>query len=197
MTRTIYTHGRKAGMPETLATQALQFLAQHPTGAVLTVAGTAVEEDALWYYIERLLPPGSDMVYVPPRMLVRTDPPAAAVRALSVTPEELQGAVNQNPTLFIMHDAANLHPDDFEAVLQVASHPNFRVVVASRPYSEAPSLDLFAQLTYDPEWEHIEWRLDPPEPPRYLPEPDPLPVEPEPEPEPDPNETENPADVDG
>lgn len=203
MSREVATHGRLAAMPVTLATRALQFLTTHPEGQVFAVSGTPYEEEALWYYVERLLPLDSPLSY-------QADGPDAAgtttyrlvdaegrVKARSIAAADVYCGGYHGPVLFIMVDAVNLHPDDFVTVLNKAenltSHADSGIIVASRPDSQGLSLDLFSQLTYDDNWEATEWRLDPPEPARYIPEPEPDPVEPDPDPlpvEPDPVEPE-------
>lgn len=205
MSREVATHGRLAAMPVTLATRALRFLAVHPTGRVFVVSGTPYEEEALWYYVERLLPLDSPLSY-------HADGPDAGgtttyrlvddegrVKAQSIAAADVVSAEGYHgPVLFITIDAVNLHPDDFVSVLNkaetLASHAESGIIVASRPDSQGLSLDLFSQLTYDDGWVATEWRLDPPEPARYIPEPEPDPVEPDPDPdplpvEPDPEET--------
>lgn len=194
MKRTAIVHGRTAGMPETLATRVIQFLTNHSTGLAFTASGTPQEGETLWQYIDRLLPPNSPLAFDVLSRLVDE----SGVRAVGVEPADAAGLEGlHGPVLFIVHDAGNFHPDDFVTVLSAAknltSHVDSEIVVAGRPDTTGGSYDLFAELTYDPEWEVTEWRLDQPGPARYIPAP--LPVEPEgapveTEPEPDPVEPE-------
>lgn len=183
MKRGVIVHGRKAGMPETLATRVIQFLTRYPTGSAFTVSSEPHEDDAVWQYIDRLLPPNSPLAFDVHSRLVDE----SGTRAVSLEPRDVVGLEGlHGPVLFIVNDAGNFHPDDFVTVLNAAkdltSHVDSEIVVAGRPDTTGGSYDLFVELTYDPEWEVTEWRLDPPEPYQYIPEPAPLPVEPEPTP---------------
>lgn len=191
MKRAVIVHGRRAGMPETLATRVIQFLTRYPTGSAFTVSGEPYEDDTVWQYIDLLLPPNSPLALDGLSRLVDE----SGTRAVSLEPRDVVGPEGlHGPVLFIMNDTGNFHPDDFVTVLSAAknltSHVDSEIVVAGRPDTTGGSYDLFVELTYDPEWEVTEWRLDPPEPARYIPEPEPDPVEPDPDPDPEPTPAE-------